>query len=450
VIIGAPVLGQTTEALPFHIVRYEENYTYLRDPAKRQGLFDFLKYVPIGNNENNYISFGADVRERFEWFHNPGFGQEPQDHHGYLMQRYMAHVDLHLGRLRFFGQLKSNLENGRNGGPRPPDEDRLDVHQAFLEAPLSGDGNHGLTLRLGRQEIALGSSRLVSVREGPNVRQSFDGARLTWKNDSWTLDALATRPVETDRGIFDDSPDHRRAFWGLYAVGPLHFPNAHIDIYYLGYDRSHARFDKGIGRELRHSLGTRVWGNETAWDYNFELVYQFGDFANGNIRAWTVASDTGYRAESIRFRPRFALKANVTSGDHGPESQTLGTFNALFPKGAYFSEADLIGPYNHIDLHPSVEFQLTKKLTFTPDADVFWRESTRDGIYSTPGVLLRSGKTSTARYIGTHASVQLDWKVDRHVSFTAVYLHFFPGQFLKDTQPAVPVNFVTAWVSYKF
>jgi hypothetical protein len=150
------------------------------------------------------------------------------------------------------------------------------------------------------------------------------------------------------------------------------------------------------------------------------------------------------RVKSIRFRPRFGLKANVTSGDRDPQSQTLGTFNALFPKGAYFSEADLIGPYNHMDLHPSVEFQLTKKLTLTPDVDVFWRQSTRDGIYSTPGVLLRSGKTSTARYVGTHANVQLDWRVNRHVSFTAIYLHFFPGQFLKDTQPAFPVNFVTA------
>ena len=32
------------------------------------------------------------------------------------------------------------------------------------------------TLRIGRQEMSYGSSRLVSVREGPNVRRSFDGA----------------------------------------------------------------------------------------------------------------------------------------------------------------------------------------------------------------------------------------------------------------------------------
>jgi hypothetical protein len=447
--LAGVALGQDAGGPPFHTVRYEENYEYLRDPAKRTEPLDRLKYIPIGTNEDDYISFGGDIRDRYEWFRNPLFGQEPQDNNGYLLQRYMVHADLHLGRFRFFGQLKSNLENGRTGGPRPADEDRLDLHQAFLEVRLAGEEEHGLAFRLGRQEIALGSSRLVSVREGPNVRQSFDGARLTWRASSWTVDALAARPVETNPGVFDDSPDHRRELWGVYAVGPLPLPKAHVDLYYLGFDRKRARFDHGTGRELRHSIGTRLWGSPEAWDYNFELVYQFGDFASGNIRAWTVASDTGYRMEAIHFRPRFGLKADATSGDHNPQGRTLGTFNALFPKGAYFSEADLIGPYNHIDLHPSVELDLTKRLTLTPDLDFFWRQSTRDGIYNIAGALIRSGRTSTARYIGSHADVQLDWKVNRHISLTGIYLHFFPGDFLKETRPAFPVNFIAAWVSYK-
>lgn len=127
-------------------------------------------------------------------------------------------------------------------------------------------------------------------------------------------------------------------------------PKAHVDLYYLGYDRKAGRFDHGVGHELRHSIGTRLWGNPGAWDYNFELVYQFGDFANGNIRAWTVASD------------------------------------------------------NHIDLHPSLELDLTKRLTLTPDLDFFWRQSTQDGIYNVAGALIRSGRTSNARYIGRRAS----------------------------------------------
>ena len=35
----------------------------------------------------------------------------------------------------------------------------------------------------------------------------------------------------------------------------------------------------------------------------------WGSFGNGDIRAWTAASDTGYTIESLPFRPRFSLKA---------------------------------------------------------------------------------------------------------------------------------------------
>src|SRR5438874_1430352 len=87
---------------------------------------------------------------------------------------------------------------------------------------------------------------------------------------------------------------------------------------------------------------------------------------------------------SAELRPRFGLKADIASGDRNLADQTLGTFNALFPKGAYFSEADLLGPYNLMDLHPSVELHLTKSLKLTPDADFFWRQSTHDGIYGIP------------------------------------------------------------------
>lgn len=117
----------------------------------------------------------------------------------------MLHTDLRLGsRFRFFGQLKSGIEVNRTGGPRPADEDLLDVYQAFIDVGLWRSGEDVLTLRVGRQEMAFGSSRLVSFREGPNVRQSFDGARLTMNKAGWQVDTFATKPAETARGIFDD------------------------------------------------------------------------------------------------------------------------------------------------------------------------------------------------------------------------------------------------------
>ena len=42
------------------------------------------------------------------------------------------------------------------------------------------------------------------------------------------------------------------------------------------------------------------------------------------------------------------------------------------------------------------------------------------------------------------------WRVDRHLSLTVNYAHFFSGSFLKDTGPAHDVDYSTAWLTYKF
>lgn len=445
--------GQCPDTPPgYQQLAYEENYAYLRDRNCRRDLWDPIKYVELEPSGETYLSLGGYIRERYEYFSNDNWGKGPQTDNGYSLQRYMFHADLHLGeRFRLFGDVKSGLENGRNGGPRPPDEDKLDIEQAFLEVQLAGWSNGSLALRAGRQEISLGSSRLVSIRESPNVRQTFDGFRLIIRSGKWHTDIFATKPAETDVGFFDDSPDHRRSFWGVYATRPFNvLPNGNIDLYYLGLDRKQATFDQGSGREQRHSIGARLWGSPKPWDYNFESLFQWGRFGSGNIRAWTVSSDTGYTFLSWQFKPRLGLKADVASGDGNPNDRSLGTFNALFPKGAYFSEADLIGPANFMDLHPSVALALTKRLSLTTEVDTFWRESLNDGIYGIAGNLVRTGRLSRARYIGTQASAKVEFQADRHTSFLLEYLHFFPGPFLQQTPPARNVNFVTAWVAYKF
>jgi len=431
---------------------YDEDYSYLHDKSCRTEMWDRIKYVPFDSSGEVYLSLGGQVRERYEYFNNYNWGSGPQTANGYLLQRYMIHVDLHLGsRFRLFGELKSGVENERNGGPRPVDEDKLAVNQAFLDAELSEWSKGSLTLRVGRQEMAFGSSRLLSVREGPNVRQTFDGFRLILHSAMWRVDFFATKPAETNPGIFDDYPDHARSFWGIYSTRPVpKLKKGNIDLYYLGLDRKRATFNQGTAREQRQSVGARLWGSPQPWDYNFEAVFQWGRFGPGNIRAWTVASDTGYTAHLLRYRPRFGLRADITSGDKNPADPNLQMFNALFPKGAYFSEADLIGPANFADLHPSVSLSLTKRLSLTTDADFFWRESVHDGIYGVAVNLLRPGQMSRARYIGNHASAQFEYRADRHTTISWQYLHFFPGPFLEQTPPGRNVNYVNASVAYKF
>ena len=422
-----------------------------RDPGWAAALLLFLlglraaRAVPEAG-----FSSGGEARERYEYYRNAQWGRGPQDDDGYWLQRYLLHLAYEDGQgLRLLAELGSSLENGRTGGPRATDEDRLDLHQAYLDIPASSDKS--CTLRLGRQELSFGSSRLVSVRESPNVRLAFDGLRGTYVADGWRVDAFASRPVETNPDSFDDATDRDRALWGAYAVTDCPFlPGGKIDVYYLGLRRTLAVFDQGLAAEERHSFGARIWGRSAGWDYNWEFVGQFGRFGDGDIRAWTVATDTGFSPAGWPGKPRVGLRANVSSGDRDPGQSTLQTFNALFPRGAYFSEAALLGPANLIDLHPGFSVQPAATVTLSADWDWFWRESRGDGIYGTSVNLVRSGRGSAAREIGNQVTVSLAWQTAARWSVAAVYAHFFAGPFLRETGPAADVDYASTTVTFRF
>ena len=453
--LTAPVAAQAENAVErpgFRLLRQDEDWSALGDPVLRTDWFDALKFMPLNQNETAWLTLGGEARERYEYFDNANWGAGPQDDNGYFLHRFMLHADAHLNEsFRVFTQFKSGLESDRNGGPRPTDRDDFDLHQLFTDVRLPGTEADALTFRLGRQELMFGSQRLVSVRESPNVRQSFDAVRATLDWKVWQLDAFAAYPVETDQGVFDDDANEDVKFWGLYGVAPFPvLPDGKVDLYYLGIQRDAARFAQGIARETRHSVGTRLWGKHTGWDWNFEFVYQFGEFGAGDISAWTAASDTGYTFESFTWTPRLSLKADVTSGDRDPNNPDLQTFYALFPKGAYFSENSLIGPANHIDLHPAVELHPTRAITLTVDAIAFWRQSAYDGVYNSGLNVARTGLTGGSHFVGSQVGSQIEWRLQAHLTWTANYSHFFAGEFLEQNPPAEDVNYFSTWITFRF
>jgi hypothetical protein len=433
---------------------YGEDVQYLANQECRTSFADSIKFVPLdGENESRYLSFGFWIRERGEYVSNPNWSNEPSGN-VYPMQRYFLHTDLHLGeRFRFFGELASSLENGRNGGPRPGlDEEKLYVHQGFFDVGLWKSGHDSLTLRAGRQEVALGSENLVSTRDGRNIRRSFDGARLTWLEREWTVDLLALRSLLDNKGYFDDPPNHARSFWSVYAVHPFRFlPRGNVDLYYMGLDSQSVAFDgKGTGREQRETIGTRLWGKTKSWDYNDEFTYQFGSFRSDDIRAWAVSTEHGYRLDSIPLSPRFGLRSVALSGNQNPSGHTLGTFNSIDEQGPYFSYAELFARRNLIALQPLADLMVRKSISLKVNPAFFWRESTSDGLYSVGNTVVVSGLHSNARYIATQASAQLHWRMTRNLSWFTEYAHFFPGDFIRQATPGHNINYWTTWLDIRY
>jgi hypothetical protein len=446
-------------------LRWNENYGYLRS-APDTDPWDPIKYIPLHEDGDWYLSFGAQARYRYEFFDNFNFGAPgQQDGNGYHLGRLLGHVDAHFGpNVRGFVQLIAAGETGRDPGERLGlDENDFDFHQAFVDVtiPLA---DRSLTVRAGRQNLLYGAQRLISPLDWTNTRRTFDGAKASLAlSKTHTLDAFLVNPVVVDEGPIDHSNDDD--FAGVYDTialpDVLSGAATQVELYGLYLDRRSATFAQGTGEEQRYTVGGRFSTNPKPWDFDVEAAYQFGDFdggiKGGDISAWMFASEAGYTFGDQLLTPRVYLGFDVASGDDDPTDGRLETFNQLFPLGhAYFGYIDVIGRQNVIDLHPGFELTLAKeqrhlkKLSLRTDYHLFWRYSDADAIYGVGSGIQRPDAASGATYIGSELDLLLSWQIDRHKAAYVGYSHFFAGDFIDETGPDEDIDFFYAAMTYTF
>jgi hypothetical protein len=451
-LVAAPSSAQVLRdpPTPFGPLVYENSFP---DPAAA-GVSAGLKNIPLGGDPDWYVNFGGSLRERFESFSNSAFGfrgaggVQSED---YILHRLLLSADIHLGSYsRIFVQLGDELEAGRLPGPQPTDRDRGDLAQGFYEFDLPVGTDATIGGRIGRQEMMFGSNRLVDIREGPNIRQSFDGARIWVKLGEARIDAFWTRPVFVKEGWFDDTSDSAQQFYGVYSTTPVAIIDwLSIDTYFLGLDRKNAVLDAGVANEQRYTIGTRLFGGSGPIDYNFEFVYQFGHFGNRPISAFALASDTGFTVASAWGKPRLAVKADVISGGNSHGTGTLGTFYPLFPKNNYFNEASIQTPMNVMHVNPYVQVQPRADLAFLAGIDILWRQNTSDSFYQPPGVPVVAGNANNKRFLGTALNLQAEWQVTPNLNINAAFVHFFADGFLR-AAGGQSITWTGAWATFNF
>jgi len=425
-------------------LRYEEDWSLLSDRDCKEEPIDKIKYVPLGR-ENWYLSVGGEIRYRYENYEAPGFGVGPETPSGYILQRYLLHTDWHFGHhFRVFAQFQSGLENGRNGGPRPTDEDVADLHQGFLDIT---DSSQNWRLRVGRQEIEFGTGHLIGASEGLNIRRAFDGFRFTFKHGRWTCNSTLTHPVLVRPYTFDIS-DHTQTEWGAGFTRVRE--HGGWSGYYFGLNRKQAFFNGKTGQDISETFGSRLWKQGTVFDYNTDVIFQTGTFGAGHILAGAVSSNDGITLHNLRLQPRFAVRFDYASGDSDHNSKNLNTFSPLFPNPQYSSISALLGPSNLTDVGPLIRITLNAKTAISPEMPFYWRSSIHDGIYNFNGMQIRPGNLSTARFVGYQPGVTLERAFSPHLSTTGGYFYFFTGQFLHETPPDKGVGYFYATVTFRF
>jgi hypothetical protein len=441
---GTLALAAPASADPrYLLLRYDEDWSQAESP----------KRIALADGAFPYLTVGGEARFRYEKLVHPAFGAEVEDPDGYLLQRHSLLVDLHWNeRVRLFSQLQSSTVSGRRAGPRPTDRDDLDLQQFFVDAELGRDGARHQLLRIGRQEIELGSARLISVRDGLNLRQTHDGARFIDEGGDWYLTGFVVRPVVAQPGIFDDDVAPAGFLWALAGLStklPDPFPG--LVLFYHGIDRETARYDIGTARETRHLVGFRTWGAAKApWELEVSVIGQFGSFGARDIRAWGMTSDLGYSLGELPWQPRLGLKGNVASGDTDRADDTLGTYNALYTATAYSGLAGLLGPSNVLDLTPTLSARPDPSVLLSAWTAFYWRYTSSDGVYGIFNNLAKTGARSEARRVGSQSTLQAVWFASPQITLAAIYAHFFAGTFLEETPPGKDVDYGALQASLRF
>jgi hypothetical protein len=326
-------------------VFYANNFSYLNDPCYRGPSFlgDGLKGLC-----DNRLDLGGEARVRFHSEQNMrGFGLTGLDDNFWLTRyRTFANYRLH-DDIRLYGEYLYADSAGETFNNRTIEENRGEMQNLFFDAKLTDRA----TLRMGRQELLYGNQRLVSPLDWANTRRTFDGGRLLYQGDTWSIDGFMTHPVnrtpENESKI--DDADENVDFYGVYATrGDLSIGT--LDVYYLGLDNSDLDFDY-------QTVGSRVVGKSSGGLlYEFEGGYQFGTNSPGfgSHDAGFVAAGLGRQiAVTTTWKPTVWFWYDWASGgDEIPAARGDDGFDHLYPLAhKYNGFMDLFGRRNLHDIN---------------------------------------------------------------------------------------------------
>lgn len=427
---------------------FDADFRYLDKKADDEKLwFERLKRIRVG--DNFMFSTGGET-----WYRYNDFNNLTPVSNTYGLTRVRTYGDLwYRDQFRVYGEF---IDADRGGGtlpPAPTDIDRADFLNLFVDLKVADIADHPVYVRGGRQEILLGSQRLVSNLAWANMRRNFDGVRAFRQGDKFDVDVFWLQPVIHNANHFDSS-DHKQQLsgaWFTYRPKKGHF----LDFYYLYYNNSHSVVQQGIVRDPTHvnTLGTRYAGDRNDFLWDFEYALQLGRQGGRGLTAGMATTGLGYHWSKRKWNPTAWLYYDFASGSANPNAGRYATFNQLFPFGHYYlGWADAVGRQNIQDVNLHLGVYPVPWATVWLQYHHFWLNQPRDALYNGAGAAVRRDPSGAA---GTNVGDEIDLVMNFHINaqsdFMVVYAQLFGGGFLQATSsPAKSASQEAVYAMYNY
>ena len=320
--------------------------------------------------------------------------------------------------------------------------DDVELYQAYIEArEMWGTA---LRARIGRQELSFGSEWLIGVNNASSIYQglSFDGIRLTYATDVFSVDAFWTKLAER----FGEFGDNDVDFYGLYG-SYTGFEDIVVDLYWLYVREDEAPAGSGNIAALPgiagtdtdlHTIGLRGAGTIGAFDFEAEVAFQTGDVQRVNVFPWPFETEDldysglgvnlegGYTFD-MNWQPRVYLGfAYLEGGDNEPAGLFgLGnggdlSFNRLFSNWEYSEFIENTDLSNVFVYRAGVSAMPTESLSLLLALTYFTVDETTEVTFPA-SLFLEDGDDTLGWELGLYA----DYQYSEDLVFRAGYAHFF-------------------------
>ena len=225
--------------------------------------------------------------------------------------------------LRLFAEAEDSRVEFYQVTPPSTLSDPFDLHQTYVEVgAIEGDG---VKVRAGRQELFIGSLRLISTGDWSNIAKNFDVARGTITEGGFQLDMIAGSRVLDDPTRLDRNKPGERFYVACSTLKKV-LPGASIEPYVMAKTDLNVKGKDGkLGNADTIYGGLCVIGKLKAFDYNAEAVKEGGSYGDDVVQAlgyaagagWLI-TDTPARPHGRRRRKRFIGRTDDRAGRGTP------------------------------------------------------------------------------------------------------------------------------------
>ncbi len=247
---------------------------------------------PVVKYLRDTFSFTGEFRSRWEGGLGTDFALTPRD--SYVLTRTRLGLAFKpTSWMRFFGEVQDARAMFYKVTPGTSIDNPFDWRQGWAE--IGVEEGPGMKLRVGRQDMTLGSGRLIGSGDWSNVTKTFNVARATLTGDGFKMDVFAGSVVAVDTTRMDRAKPGEHMY-GSYVTLSKVLKGATLEPYAFMKTALKVKSKDGkTGNTDTIYLGGRLAGKAPgALDYSVEAVKEAGMYADDAINAFGFAGAGGW------------------------------------------------------------------------------------------------------------------------------------------------------------